>query len=692
MRLLIWALAAAFAAGAPCAAYAQTTVEEERRETGPDLDAIVVSASRVPESLRDVSQSVQVITAADIERTGANDIVDLVKKLGIRTYMEGSDTYGNNGITMRGGRTSMHGFDLGGDILILVDGRRSATDFGSEFEMSAVERIEVLRGPGAVQFGSSALSGVINIITKRGEATPQAKVEAGMGSWSESKLAASGSGMAGKFDFSAAVSRRKRGNYEIPDGGAQENTDLPSRTNYLASVGYNIDDLNRIGLVFHGSNTDSAGKGASESSNSGANRYRFTRQDRNSYTFDLVYEGANQAETMGWMARYFRGETNYELSRYYFFHDPPAREKFSKSKNEFNGAQAQFSWRPGMFQLVTGVDWLKYDYDQVQLVANPTDAYSTINNIGAFLIGKLHLLQEGNLVLQAGLRYDDFDVNVKANSAVNGSWTRDVDTSVDKLNPSLGITYNPTEFLKLRANYGAAFKLPLPRQMGGFTYMMTTPFVGNPDLKPEESTNVEAGFDLEWRGLFFSATYFNTKMKNAITYRTITTASPDYVPGYSSGSYYWYYNAPKATVRGIEVGGSFDVGEYFDLDFRLEPYAYWTRLFRFHDEDTGEPLADRGKDNASFGVQFSYPAYKLSASIDGTWIGPMYSGSGSSARDISGGTVFDFSIRKALFSTENSGDVYIKANVRNLFNEEYQTTVDDIMPGRSFYVALEYNY
>jgi vitamin B12 transporter len=675
-------------AGLGGTALAQMTVDEERRATGPDLDAVVVSASRIAESLREVSQSVQVITADDIERSGANEIVDVLKKLGIRTFMEGSDTYGNNGITMRGGRTSMHGFDLGGDILILVDGRRSASDFGSEFELGNVERIEVVRGPGAVQFGSAALAGVINIITKRGGLVPKAKIEAGMGSWGESKYLASGSGRFGKFDISAAVSHRTRDSYQIPDGTVQENSDLDGRTGYSMNIGYNIDELNRVGIVFHGSDTSSAGKGPNEASRpgTGVNNYNQTRQSRDSYAFDLLYEGKNQSETMSWLVRYFRGESKYDISRYYYNHTPPGREIFSKSENVFDGAQVQYSWKRGPFQMVTGVDWLKYDYAQIQLVSYPTESYSTIENVGAFLILKYRLLSDESLILSGGVRYDDFDVDVRSR-ATNGAH-RTVSTSMDKINPSLGITYNPTQFLKLRSSYGAAYKMPLPRQLGGFTYMAQYPYVGNPELKPEESVNWEVGFDIEHRGLFFSATYFNTKMKNAIVSRRINPGDPGYINGVSGGYINWWYNADSATIRGIETGGSFDLGEFFDWQFRLEPYFYWTRLFRFHNDDTGEQLSDRGRDSASFGVVFSYPSIKLTASLDGVRNGNMDSG-GTHLED---STVWDFSLKKALFSSESYGDVNIKLTVKNMLNEDYQTTDDDVMPGRSFYVALEYNY
>jgi vitamin B12 transporter len=549
------------------------------------------------------------------------------------------------------------------------------------------------RGPGAVQYGSAALAGVINIITKRGGSKPKVKLEAGLGSWGESKYVASGSGSHGKIDFAGAASHRTRDDFHTPDGAVAANTDLTGRTSYFANLGYSFDERNRLGLVYIGSVTDDAGKGLADDRST----YIRARQDRRSYAADLKYEGANASGTLSWLARYFHGKTSYEQSRFYFNAAYYGRQTNASSENKFDGAQAQISWKSGIFSIVTGVDWLKYDYQQHQQITNMSEAYSTISNLGGFLLGKLYLLDNKNLVLQAGLRYDTYDVEVKSALLRAGGVRRHVTTSPDSLNPSVGVTYNPTDFLKLRASYGTAYRLPLPRQYGGNTYMGMSNFVGNPELQPEESRNYELGFDIDYKGLFFTATYYNSNFKNKIDTREVRRGvSPDFDQSYAASATAAYYmlwiNRDKATIRGLDLGLSFDIGEFFDLDFRLEPYFYWTRLFRFHDDNTGEQLQDMGRDTASFGVDFSYPAYKLSASLDGTRLGNMQSGTGTTARHLQESTVFDFTLRKALFETEAYGDVYIKTTIKNIFNEDYMTTNEEVMPGRSFYVALEYNF
>jgi outer membrane cobalamin receptor len=202
---------------------------------------------------------------------------------------------------------------------------------------------------------------------------------------------------------------------------------------------------------------------------------------------------------------------------------------------------------------------------------------------------------------------------------------------------------------------------------------------------------MELGFDLEYRGFFLTATYFDTKLKNMIYREDFILTTPGFNPNMNGGaSYYLYKNMEKATVRGLDVGVSFDFGEFFDLDFRLEPYVYWTRLFRFTNDSTGKPLPDRGRDTASFGVDFSYPDYKLSISLDGVRHGNMESS--SDLIHLHESTVWGLSVKKGLFTSERYGEVSVKATFKNMFDEDYQTTHEDIMPGRSFYVAMEYRY
>lgn len=675
-----------------CATGFAQDVQTESKESY-ELDTMVVTANRTQESLRNVSQNITIFTAKDIQRSGAVSVTDLLKKVGIQVYYDGAASYGNEGVVIRGGRSSMHGFDIAGDILVLVDGHRTGSDFLGNIGLENAERIEVIRGPGAVQYGAAAMGGVINVITKRGGKTPKGFVEAGVGSWNEQRYKAGVSGKKGPLDLALSAAYYSRDDYELGNGEKYENSDVEDRIRYNLNAGWNLNDNNRLGLIVQGSDTNNAGKGEDA-----ARSYNYyTRQNRDNHTIDLSYEGSNDSRSTTWLARYFLGEVNYDLER--FTKTSVTQLPLSENNNEFQGSQLQASHDFGFFSLVAGVDWMSYEFDQRQdgeaaKLSTQNTAQSDYDNIGGFLLGKMHLLEKKNLTLSAGIRYDTFDVSVNA-------WKRKDDvrisTDVDKnsLTPSLGIAYSPMDNLKLRANYAKAFKMPLPRQLTGYTIMMSTPFVGNPDIEPEKSDNFDLGFDLDWNSLFFSATWFYSDYQDMIGYET-HSADAHY-----DGKHYWYYNVDSAEIQGIETGVRFDMGRYLGYNFQLEPYLYWTHLLVFED-DNGWNLPDRARDSLSTGLMFASEESGLTASLDVTYYGTQYavdSVSGSSEKvsqeeleDVGDAWVVDLSCSQRLFGFEKQGDVRLKASIHNLFDEYYSTNEDSWMPGRSFYLGLEYRY
>ena len=167
-RQIVLALCLGVAAGGAQLGIAQAAAAETEDLEAYDLGETVVTATKTKLAEKKVPMSTQVITQKEIKETGAYNVRDVLKTLAGLNVMEAGMT--GNMVSIRGMGTS--------STLILVDGRRmSGEDSGSTMNvyelnrvnLQDVERIEVIRGSGSGLYGSDAMGGVINIITKKNQ-------------------------------------------------------------------------------------------------------------------------------------------------------------------------------------------------------------------------------------------------------------------------------------------------------------------------------------------------------------------------------------------------------------------------------------------------------------------------------------------------------------------------------------------
>ena len=128
---------------------------------------MVVTATRTEERPIDIPVTTQVITRDAIEMSGATDVGDLIGKYVTGHYHKYTGLL--SPIGLRGFRTDAHGADLAGYVLILVDGHRIGTGNAAKINLDRIERVEVIKGPSSALYGSAAMGGVVNLITKKGE-------------------------------------------------------------------------------------------------------------------------------------------------------------------------------------------------------------------------------------------------------------------------------------------------------------------------------------------------------------------------------------------------------------------------------------------------------------------------------------------------------------------------------------------
>ena len=146
-------------------------------------DEIVVTASRAGRAAAEMPQNVSIITARDIEKSGAANVVEAMKNVGGVEFRSTSGNSAQAEIALRG-----FGENSFGRVLVLLDGQRlNRPDMAGinwlQIPLANVERIEILRGGQSALYGDNATAGVINIVTHKGTAEPVTAAGVDVASW-----------------------------------------------------------------------------------------------------------------------------------------------------------------------------------------------------------------------------------------------------------------------------------------------------------------------------------------------------------------------------------------------------------------------------------------------------------------------------------------------------------------------------
>jgi vitamin B12 transporter len=641
---------------------AGVAVADEGKKGGtavPTLDTVVVTAGRVAEKQKTLTTHVTVIDSEAIEQSVARDLGELLAEQGlaVRQY---PGTLASVGI--RGFRTDTTGNDLTSKVLILLDGRRAGTGNVAKIMTKNVERVEIIRGPASVQYGSSAVGGIVNVITRQGSGTPSAFVEGVLGSWRYEEGSLGGQGEIEKFDFSAAGTRSTMDDYQTASGETYKNTGYDEKEDLSLNVGYRFNQENRLGVIYTNFSVDEAGSPYYLSQND-----QYSYLDKSNYSLDAIYTGGTVEDRFSWQLRYFAGTDKDKYTN-------PLFSYVSEDITDRKGAQAQITADLDIATITGGVDWVNYE-----IASSNAPKLSSYDNPAGFLLAKARLLDE-RFIVSAGGRYDSYEVEVKAGQ---GQKARD-----DYFSPNVGLAYLITEHVKVRANYGQAFVMPGADQLAAdfidpYSGAQT---LGNPNLSPEKSATWEGGIDFTNRGMFAGLTYFSTDFEDKIEMVAL--------PGGASS----WENLGAATIAGIEGELNVDIGAVNDWDFVLRPYVRFTYLTRYEDDVTGEDLKYTPDWTASYGIAFS-DGMGLSATFNIAYTGEQLVEDWENQvwpdpvkeTTLDSSTVASLTVSKTLLPPGRWGKLTLKGDITNLFNDDYAYVKGYPMPGRSYYLGLRYD-
>ncbi len=542
---------------------------------------VVVSATKIEEAVDETTSSVTVITGDTIKKMKVEFVPDVLKKMPELNVTQNGGIGKQATVFLRGGSASQ--------TLVMIDGVKVKSTTLGTFDFSGItsgdiERIEIVKGPQSTIYGSEAMAGVINIITKKGKGKPGIKATFEGGSFSTYNPSATVSGEMNNIDF------RLTGTYLETDG---------------------------ISVVKNGTERDGY-KNASFSGKVGARptekfeaelsgRIYYDRSDLDvSGVDDLNFRAYGHHYIISGKGKIYlsdRWEQIISGSRVYDSienRDPDTAGNNSDIITSIDTYDWQHNIYPvDEYTLTLGVEYRKENGENKGMFDKD------LENKALYVNNKLKFFDD-DLILNAGFRYDDHQ------------------SFGEETTYRAGAVYfiTPVE-LTVRGSYGTGFRAPTLNEL---FYNGPYGSIGNPNLQPERSNSWEIGIekDLVKDRILLAVTYFEQKYKNLINW----VETPP-------GSWVWMpQNVAKAQVRGIEARAVIQI-----IDDLKVTTAY-TNLDS-EDKDTGKRLTRRPIDKFNFTVDYSNGPVSLLASyvyvgkvFDSDFVGNLHA---YSVVDVSGG-------------------------------------------------------
>ena len=502
-------IAGALTVGMGCAA---TPANAEEAVQSYTLDDIVVTASRSETAISDVPADVTLISEEQIERGNYKSVSDALKGANINVVQKGFAAYpvinGDSRVLVM-----VDGKKVNWDHLV-VSGDTNAVDV-DQIAIGDVERIEIVRGPNSSLYGERAVSGVINIITKRPTAgKPTGSFNMQLGSWGEKRAGVNISGGDGKNSIKVGVAHERRRDFQYKNAYGEkrtfENSDI-NRTDY--NVGFDrILGSDRLRLEFSRHEGDDGYGVSLKNPRTGASQYQ-GRKNIVDTGYGITYMFGSEKEGEGTFLRFYRNEAKSDggFNSQYDHH---------LRRNAFEG---QKLWMLGdKNMLIGGFLWSQEKIHEMSGYI-PMDASAVTKAL--FLEDDWQLGRGYSLKLGSRLEHhNDFGTDVTSHISLNKKLNRGTHAYI-----SFGQAVNNPS-LKMR-------------------YADSPYWVGREDLKQERSHTFTIGADSQiTRKWSVSGSLYWSKVKDALRWVNGYTDPMTlvYVRGY-------YKNVQTEDRRGLEL-------------------------------------------------------------------------------------------------------------------------------------------
>lgn len=467
------------------------------------LEPVVVTATRTPLPVSQVLNDVTVYTREDIERQGAGAVADLLRLAPGFEMARNGGSFGTTSLFVRGADTR--------HTAVLIDGVRldSQSTGGATWEalpLDQIERIEIVRGPDSVIYGSDAIGGVVQIFTRKGQGPARLSLGVGAGTRGLAKADASLSGQSGAIDYavSAATERSSGFNAIVNKASSSYNSDDDGYRNHNASarVGWALNKAHRIEV-----------SALTQHVNAQYDAYSSVGDDRSLHDLDTARVAWSAQWLDNWHSDLSAGESTqrYETR-------PSAYVTQTRVRNYAWNNQVSF----GAHAISALLERREDALDNTGLLTSPTAGEGDRSQNA---VGLGYAWRHQGYALQLNARQDD-------DSQFGSHTTGGVAGGVE-----LGAGWN------LRGSWSTAFRAPTLYQQYSAS--------GNPDLKPETSRNAELGLRYRQGSFEAGATVYRNKVRDLISYGAA---------GVCVDTWGCYRNTGRAVLKGLTLDAKGVIG------------------------------------------------------------------------------------------------------------------------------------
>ncbi|MDC0611218.1 TonB-dependent receptor [Vibrio sp.] len=550
MKLLNLSCAVALALAANSAIAADDADTTSKSDTS---DVVVVTATTNETSLKDAPASVSVVTNEEINRIPATDVATVLQ--GVAGVYVSKDMSSEPRIVIRGLKNDASSHD--NYTLLLVNGKRinssetlirgAGFDFSS-IPMSAIDHIEVIRGPMSALYGSDAIGGVVNVILKKPTEDTQVNAsvsysqpEEGDGTLKKANAFLSGAAVPGKLLYTTSIEASQQDKW-FPDNIQNDN-------NFTGNAQQKRQGINtQLTWLANEDNTVNFGLGYLKDDRT------FPDSDKYDTSDDDIYNSKKFNASLGHEGTWDWGTDTvdylYENSKVYV-DNSNSLLTIANAEQQNHNLDARVAVTAIDQQTIT--TGMNLEYTSIS-IDRDYDGTPSVTKTGYYLQDQIGITDDLTATLSGRLNHH----------SQFGS----------KFTPRAYLVYSATDNLTLKGGYAEGFKAPTiyqsSEQFGIVSCGGTCTLTGNPDLKPEESKSYEFSAAYNAQSWNVQATVFFNQVENMIDRDTSTRSS----------GYITYKNiTDDVETRGVELEGSFDITD----SLYLKSNATYTRAINTED-------------------------------------------------------------------------------------------------------------